>query len=118
MGQGSSSFNDPLPWWKERNVNRRVFALPATSAYSERLFSEAGHIVTKRRSCLGNSNVELLLFLRTVWPVLETFHHEDHKGKHVGKREKITKMCWVLTLAQDFVALPLPASATFGVVAE
>ena len=82
--------NDPLQWWKVNchrfplvaEVARRVLAIPATSAQPERLFSAAGQIVSKRRSCLGSGNVELLLFLRTVWPVLDRIQTDDGpKGK-------------------------------------
>jgi len=74
-------FSDPLPWWKlhARNfpllarVARRVLAIPASSAQSERLFSVAGQTVTKKRNSLASDNVELLVFLRTVWPTLDAW---------------------------------------------
>ena len=94
-GNKVSVFNDPLPWWKG-NYNRfplvaalarQMLAIPATSAQSERLFSKAGQIVTDRRSSLGSDSVELLLFLCTVWPVVESKPKEVHT-KPVKKRRR------------------------------
>ena len=80
-------FSDPLPWWKlhARNfpllarVARRVLAIPASSAQSERLFSVAGQTVTKKRNSLASDNVELLVFLRTVWPTLDVWAAQNKK---------------------------------------
>ena len=94
-GNKVNVFNGPLSWWKE-NCNRfpmvaalarQMLAIPATSAQSERLFSKAGQIVTDRRSSLGSDNVGLLLFLRTVWPVVESKPKEVHT-KPVKKRRR------------------------------
>jgi len=38
-------------------------AIPATSAPSERVWSAAGNIVTKKRASLSDSTVETLVFL-------------------------------------------------------
>ena len=81
--------NDPLPWWRDNCVNfpmvaalaRKVLAIPATSAQSERLFSKAGQVVTNRRSSLGSENVELLLFLRTMWPVITATENNDRASR-------------------------------------
>lgn len=53
-------FNDPLQWWKQRlkcyphlaALARIILAAPATSAPSERIFSVATNIVSKKRSRL------------------------------------------------------------------
>jgi len=69
-------FNDcPLGWWK---MNERRFptlstlakvylCIPATSTPSERLFSDAGNIMTVKRTQLSNSTFEHLLFLKKNW---------------------------------------------------
>ena len=60
-----------LEWWKLNEsrfpniakLAKAVICIPATSTPSERLFSAAGHIVTKRRTCLSPENVDVILFL-------------------------------------------------------
>ena len=57
---GRSSSDDPgrlLPWWKGksgifRRLARRVLAIPATSASSERTWSRAGLILSEKRTKL------------------------------------------------------------------
>ncbi len=61
--------SDPLAFWKDsddkvlRKMVRIYFSAPASSAPSERIFSEAGLIVTDLRSRLDACKVEMLLFL-------------------------------------------------------
>ena len=63
--------DDPLMWWKEHATHyphlpqlaKKYLCIPSTSVASERLFSKAGELVSKRRSCLKPSNVNMLLFL-------------------------------------------------------
>ena len=60
-----------LKWWGEKqrlypNVARlakRYLACPASSVPSERIWSLAGNIVTKKRSCLSPENINMLIFL-------------------------------------------------------
>lgn len=60
-----------LEWWKLNEARfpniaklaKAVICIPATSTPSERLFSTAGHIVSKRRTCLNPENVDVILFL-------------------------------------------------------
>ena len=61
----------PLGWWKTNSDRYPKLALaakyclciPATSTPSERIFSTAGYIVNKNRSCLLPENVDKLVFL-------------------------------------------------------
>ena len=60
-----------LEWWKLNEARfpniaklvKAVICIPATSTPSERLFSAAGHIVSKKRTCLNPENVDVILFL-------------------------------------------------------
>jgi len=54
-----------FPWL--RVLPRRVFAIPATSAVSERFFSTAGDVMTKKRSRLTCDNMGELVYLQEVW---------------------------------------------------
>ena len=70
MDQGDKS-GDPLLWWKNREVlypilsklAKKYLAIPASSVPSERIFSLAGNLVTKKRVNLLPENVDLLIFL-------------------------------------------------------
>nr|XP_054762973.1 E3 SUMO-protein ligase ZBED1-like [Lytechinus pictus] len=63
---------DPLLWWRDNEdayprvaqLAKKYLTLPATSVPSERVFSSAGNIVNKKRSCLEPENVDLLVFLK------------------------------------------------------
>jgi hypothetical protein len=73
------NLQDPLPWWRSRiakypllsEVARRVLAIPATSAASERMFSTAGLTISKHRSNLNGTTAALLIWLRQAWDVVE-----------------------------------------------
>ncbi len=62
---------DPLNWWRDRvgsypllsAVAAKYLMIPATSVPSERVFSCAGNVVTKKRSALNPDNVNMLIFL-------------------------------------------------------
>lgn len=62
---------DPLDWWRKRHdhlkylsrLARKLLSMQGTSVPSERLFSTAGFLVDKRRSCLHPASVDMLLFL-------------------------------------------------------
>jgi hAT family C-terminal dimerisation region len=70
---------NPLEWWKNNAeyyallaaVARKWLAVPASSAASERLFSAAGLVVTKKRTSLKAERVESLVFLKAVWSPLQ-----------------------------------------------
>ena len=73
--ESSRVYLDPLDWWRVKRVDfphlaslaRRVLAIPATQAESERLFSCAGNVVTKNSNAFVPENVELLVLLRHSW---------------------------------------------------
>ena len=68
-------YSNPLDMWRNKamefpylaRVARRVLAIPATQAQSERMFSTAGLTVNKRRGSVDPENVELLVFLGCNW---------------------------------------------------
>ena len=61
----------PLQWWKTNHtaypviaqLARRLLSVPATSVASERLFSRAGDVITKKRNQLSPSCADRVLFL-------------------------------------------------------
>ena len=65
----------PLMWWKTHSdkyptlalVAKKYLCIPATSVPSERVFSNAGDIVTAQRSCLKPKHVDMLIFLKKNW---------------------------------------------------
>ncbi len=65
----------PLMWWKTNRtrfsilskVARKYLAIPATSTPSERLFSEAGNIMTIKRTQLSSNTLENLVFCKKNW---------------------------------------------------
>lgn len=69
----------PLEWWARRqmrldfpylsNLARRLLAIPASSAKAERVFSQAGLVLTDLRTRLGVRTVEDLMVLK--------YHHCD-----------------------------------------
>ena len=57
---------------------RRVLALPASQAQSERVISTAGLIGTPARNSASSENAELLVYLRNVWGVAEKWRMSAH----------------------------------------
>ena len=65
--------DDPLQWWCKNEsrflhvakLARTYLTVPATSTPSERVFSAAENIVTKKRAALSPENVNALIFFRT-----------------------------------------------------
>jgi len=49
-------------------LERKVFAVPPTSAVTERMFSAVGNAMTKKRARLTCYHVEELMYLQEVWP--------------------------------------------------
>ena len=70
---------DPLDWWKSNgaryprllNVALKYLGVPATSVPSERIFSKAGEIVSRRRSSFHPSSVDMLVHLSKNLDLLE-----------------------------------------------
>ena len=70
--------DDPFDWW-QRNIQRypgmaamakRYLCCPASTVYSERLFSEAGNVYETKRSRLLPDRAEHLTFLHHNLPLL------------------------------------------------
>ena len=65
--------DNPLTWWKDNAIRfptvaavaKSYLPIPATSTPSERLFSVAGNIVSKKRVSLTPEHVEMLTFLHS-----------------------------------------------------
>ena len=65
------STEDPLVWWKDNaasypalsKLSKKYLCISATSSSSERMFSTAGNVVTKKRSLLKPEKVDMLVFL-------------------------------------------------------
>lgn len=74
---------EPIGWWisvgKELypriyEVAKKVLVIPATSVPSERVFSTAGEVLSKKRCSLADDNASALIFLK-----------ENSKSKRVRK---------------------------------
>jgi hypothetical protein len=65
----------PLLWWKNNQTRfpilsklaRMYLAIPATSTPTERLFSEAGNVMTVKRTQLAPNTLENLVFCKKNW---------------------------------------------------
>jgi KRAB domain-containing zinc finger protein len=70
---------DIIAYWKEKadkmpllaKVARTFFAMPVTSASSERLFSAAGNVVTSARTLLNSERAEQLIFIHDNYWLVE-----------------------------------------------
>jgi len=75
-GSESSVIANPLEWWRVNEVRfprlaflaRKLLAIQATSAPSERLFSAAGLTIAKDRARLTPENAAMLIFLHDNLP--------------------------------------------------
>lgn len=74
-----SSFS-VLEWWKAHenqipmmaNFAKSVLCVPATSTPSERMFSKAGNLITKKRANLKPEKVDMMLFLNVNYKAVNT----------------------------------------------
>lgn len=81
---------DPLHRWREcqhafphvSRVARRYLAVPGSSAASERAFSSAGLVITKKRTSLRPDNAEALFLLK---------HHWDSQGMFRETQKRLTQ---------------------------
>ena len=63
---------DPLVWWNRKKivlpnlaVQARIYlSIPGSSVLSERLFSSAGNVFTKKRNRLSKNSIHNILFLK------------------------------------------------------
>ena len=64
--------SDPLKWWQDEGKEKfpmlcklasKYLSIPATSVPSERLFSSAGEVISKKRNRIGDENAEMLVVL-------------------------------------------------------
>jgi len=70
---GREPVQDVLQWWRAKTdkfphlsiLARQVFAIPASSAASERNFSSAGRVFDKRRTNLSSKTLDDILFLNS-----------------------------------------------------
>lgn len=76
----------PLSWWKSNEAKyptvaslaKSFLCIPATSTPSERLFSAAGNIISKKRASLKPKHVDMLTFLH--YNLKKTIFPSSHVG--------------------------------------
>jgi hypothetical protein len=74
--------NDPLAWWYEQQENfpvlsrlaKKYLAVYACSTSSERLFSDAGNMLTSKRTRMSPRLFKMMLFLKKNGNYLESIH--------------------------------------------
>ncbi len=74
-------------------IARDYLAIPATSAPSERTFSYAGNLISKRRTRISSENVRYVLCLRS-WNLIAKEEDEidilfDENGEIIGRFEAL-----------------------------
>ena len=68
----------PFKWWASQELRfpilsqlaKKYLAIPATSAASERLFSDAGNVMTVKRTNLSPTTFEHLIFCKRNWRLI------------------------------------------------
>jgi len=74
-------FWNPLTWWEQNEdvypniakLARRLLCIPATSAPSERVFSNAGLTIDSKRAAMLPDNASDLVFLHDSWKVADMY---------------------------------------------
>jgi hypothetical protein len=64
---------------------RDYLAIPATSAPSERVFSAAGNLITKKRTIISSENVRYVLCLRSWGLLINDDEYEDIQFDEDGR---------------------------------
>ena len=72
---------NPLTWWQTHETHfpmlaklaKQFLCIPATSAPSERIFSAAGNVLTKKRNRLKPDMASVLVFLHKSWTYMEQY---------------------------------------------
>ena len=72
---------DPLNWWRTHSASyphlskltRQYLGIPATSVPVERLFSEAGELISAKRNSLKPENANMLLCLNSSFQAPKVF---------------------------------------------
>ena len=80
-------FNSPLNWWKQNEaafpilskLARTYLAVQATSAPSERVFSQAALVIEAKRNRLAPATASKLLFIKENWK------HSEDRGLNLLK---------------------------------
>jgi hypothetical protein len=77
ISETQKRYTDPLEWWRCHTnfkllslVAKRILCIPATSASSERVFSDAGNIISDERSRLAPDVASSLILLKH-WDKIE-----------------------------------------------
>ena len=76
---------NPLEWWKTHEAQfplvaklaRRMLLIPASSAPSERLFSDAGITIAKDRANLLPDVAASVIFLQDAWEMAENYLRDN-----------------------------------------
>ena len=97
LTNSTAEYNNPLDWWRFRatefprlsRMARKILAIPATSAPSERVFSVAGLTITKLRSRLRPDNASCLVFLKENWAIADSWEKEKKCGVNTDDDEVI-----------------------------
>jgi len=80
---------NPLDWWRVRSQDfpklakfaRKYLAIPATSVLSERLFSDAGNLISTKRTNLDTNLAGQMLFLKRNIKAMQVFAPEWDEDK-------------------------------------
>jgi hypothetical protein len=66
-------------------VAKQFLAIPGTSAASERVFSIAGRVVTKKRASLKPETVQDIILLKSSWENVEEMELVNLTGKRKSR---------------------------------